>query len=112
MPPPPPPTMGGGLGPFVAQLADLPAHLSTGWQCVDLMIRFGRTALRSPDMQHADKVIAVLQSQVSVLTKLLAAYTGGAEGSPNAATRADEAPPPAAPDADAQPASASSEEPD
>lgn len=111
MPPPPPPL--GGLGPaspLAGMLADLSASLTPGWQAVDMAVRCLRVALRAEDMQRAEKVVAVLQSQVNVLTKLISAYTAGTASGvsePSTLGRADEAAPPTTPEADAQPASAS-----
>ncbi len=106
-PPPPPPI--GGLGPaspLLGMLSDLPTNLSPGWQSVDMAIRCLRTALRSEDMQRAEKVVAALQSVMSVLTKLLSAYTSGtSNGAAGGPERAGGGEP--ASDADSQPSATS-----
>jgi hypothetical protein len=61
-------------------LTDLPSHLGPGWQNVDVGIRALRLALRSTDFQQLPKVVAVLQSEVSTLTKLVATYTEATAG--------------------------------
>jgi len=113
MAPPAPPPMG-GLGPaspLVGMLSDLPTNLTPGWQCVDMSIRCLRTALRSADMQRAEKVVAALQSVLNVQTKLLSAYTagapsGGADATPSASADDGGGGQPNG-DADSQPSSAS-----
>lgn len=96
-------------------LADLPTNLTPGWQCVDMAVRCLRTGLRAEDMQRAEKVVAVLQSVVNSLTKLLSAYTAGTpsgSAEPSTAAGRAEGPPPssdAAGDADSQPSASSSE---
>lgn len=63
--------------PFAGILADLPASLSTSWQCIDLAVRCIKTAKRGTDMQKLPAVIAVLTSQQNTLERLLTSYTTG-----------------------------------
>ena len=73
----------GGLGPgapFAGMLADLPAHLGPGWQSVDIACRAMKIALRSSDFQKLPSVVAVIQSNLNVLTKLMSSYTSGTQG--------------------------------
>ena len=78
-----------GLGPaapFSGMLSDLPANLGTGWQSVDIAIRAYKVALSSKDFQKLPTVVAVLQSQLNVLTKLLSSYTSGTQGASTASS--------------------------
>lgn len=119
-PQPPPPPSPGGLGPaapFSGLLSDLPAHLGTGWQSVDIAIRALKTALRSTDFQKLPSVVAVIQSNLNTMTKLLSSYTSGTQGAASTApssaspssSDADAASTTAA-DADSMPAAPSSDE--
>lgn len=112
-PPPPPGPPAGGLGPaspLQGLFSDLPAHLGTGWQQIDLACRAVQTALRSKDFLKTPAVVAVLQSNLNTMQELLSHYTSGTSGSqaPKRAssgsedTTSDSGSPPSS-DADAQP---------
>jgi hypothetical protein len=120
MPPPaaqpPPPPAGppaGGLGPaspLQGLFSDLPAHLGTGWQQIDLACRAVQTALRSRDFLKTPAVVAVLQSSLNTMQELLSHYTSGTSGASapprsSGATLGDtsDAGSPPSSDADAQP---------
>lgn len=54
--------------------------MSPGWQSIDMMVRCGRTALRSADMQKSPNVVAVIQSVTNTLSELLSHYVSGTGG--------------------------------
>lgn len=111
MPPPPqtPPQGVGGLGANSAlgsMLADLPAHLTPGWQGLDLAVKALRTAMRSVDFQKTPAIVAVVQSVTNTLTELMASRTAGTSGGSNVPSQAggpssDADSQPSAPDEDA-----------
>ena len=110
---PPPMAAGGGLGPqspFASLLIDLPSHLGTGWQSVDIAVSALKIALRSRDFQETPAVVATVQSCIEQLDTLVTTYTEGTTGGPSTPTyspaMASQAP--GAADADAQPAAADS----
>jgi hypothetical protein len=88
-------------------LTDLPAHLSPGWQLVDLAIRVLKSAKRSTDFQRTPNIVAVLEKTTDDLNVLLSNKTaniGGRSSPPSAKpSSGDSGGSPVSTDADSQP---------
>lgn len=103
MPPPPAPRPSA----VADLLTDLSAHLSPGWQLVDLAIRAIRKAKASRDFLNKPNVVAVLDKTASDLNVLLSSkMASGTNASkpPTASPSTESSEAPAA-DTDAQPES-------
>ena len=60
---------------------DLPSHLGTGFQSLDIGISAMKIALRSRDFQETPAIVAAVQSCINQLEKIVTAYTEGSSGS-------------------------------